>query len=379
LAQVQHRNSSQCDCHLRPMDDEGKMHVAAAVVETAATEVAGIAASDVAAEPSQTAAKAATEPSAAVTQTAVESWTPVEPGAVYLVGAGPGGLGTLTLRALEVIASCNAVLHDRLVDPEIVRLASPSAEVRYVGKEGNVNTAKMKEQQDDIGSQLVALATQGLSVCRLKGGDPMIYGRVGEEMEQLALAGIPYEIVPAVTAALAAGADARVPLTFRNLATSFRIYTMNATTTRDAEFDWAQFAATSTTYALYMGLSALPEVCKQMMAAGVSGGTPMAVVDRAARPTVQVVSGTVETLPDAVQGRSDLEGPALVFLGSVVGLRERLQGRQPHVRCPPQDPLLALALTALPKLGDEELRRLRDTADQVLERRGRVRECGGEL
>lgn len=300
---------------------------------------------------------------------------PVEAGAVYLVGAGPGAVGLLTVRAVEVLCSCDVVLHDRLVPLEVVRLARPSAEVRYVGKDGGVSTERMKGQQDDISAQLVALARQGLSVCRLKGGDPLIYGRGGEEMEQLAAAGVPYEVVPAVTAVLAAGADACVPLTFRNVATSLRVHTMNASTTRDEHFDWAQFAAPAVTYALYMGLSALGEVSARMVAAGVPGDTPMAVVDRASLPAMQVVAGTLEALPAAVRGRSDLEGPALVLLGRAVALRGRLQGRRPAA--PPAPAAAAAALLArLPELDGAGLRRVRARVDELLEARGPA-EAGG--
>merc|ERR1719203_738290 len=131
----------------------------------------------------------------------------------------------------------------------------------------------------------------------------MIYGRVGEEMQELAAAGIPYEVVPAVTAALSAAADARVPLTFRKVATSLRFVTMNSTTTRDEAFDWTQFSAPSTTYALYMGLSVLEIVCQRLEGVGVPADRPMAVVDRASLPTMQVVVGTVRTLPALVKGR----------------------------------------------------------------------------
>lgn len=286
-------------------------------------------------------------------------------GSVYLVGAGPGAVGLLTVRAVEVLSSCDAVLYDRLVPLEIVRLAKPSAQVRYVGKEGNVNTDTMKTHQDDISSQLVTLALQGLSVCRLKGGDPMIFGRAGEEMEGLVAAGVPYEVVPAVTAVLSAGADACIPLTFRKVATSLRIHTMNPTTTRDEKFDWAQFAVPQTTYALYMGLAALDTVCARMMAAGVAGSTPMAVIDRSSLPCMQVVTGTVETLPSAVHGRTDLEGPALVLLGDAVGLRERLVGSKPPAP-PPSDARLAVALATLPSMGDEALKSLRARIDDIL-------------
>lgn len=289
----------------------------------------------------------------------------MEPGVVYLVGAGPGAVGALTVRAVEVLSSCDAVLHDRLVPLEVVRLAKASAEVRYVGKDAGVPTEKMKGQQDDISAQLVALARKGLSVCRLKGGDPLIYGRAGEEMEELATAGVAFEVVPAVTAALAAGADARVPLTFRNVATALRVHTMNSTTIRDEGFDWAQFGAPATTYALYMGLGVLGDASERMRAAGVPGDTPMAVVDRASLPTMQVVAGTLETLPALVRGRTDLQGPALVLLGAAVALRERLQGAVPPAP-PAPDARLAAVLAALPALGDEGLRRVRARTEELL-------------
>lgn len=293
---------------------------------------------------------------------------PVTAGAVYLVGAGPGSVGLLTVRAVEVLSFCDVVLHDRLVSPEIVRLAKASSDVRYVGKDAGVSTEKMKGQQDDISGQLVALARQGLSVCRLKGGDPMIFGRVGEEMEELANAGVPFEIVPAVTAALAAGADARVPLTFRKLSTSLHIHTMNASTTKDAAFDWKQFAAPSQTHALYMGLGVCGDVCSHLRAAGVPGNMPMAVVDRASMPAMQVVAGTVDTLPALVQGRDDLQGPAMCILGEVVALRERLSGSSPPAP-PAPDAALVASLAALPALGEAALRTLRARIDDLLAQR----------
>merc|ERR1719203_831859 len=163
----------------------------------------------------------------------------------------------------------------------------------------------------------------------------MIYGRVGEEMQELASAGVPYEVVPAVTAALSAAADARIPLTYRKLATSLRFLTMNGATTRDEQFDWGQFLAPSTTYALYMGLSALESVCQRLEAVGVPAERPMAVVDRASLPAMQVVVGTVRSLPSMVKGHKGLEGPALVLLGDVVALREQLAGPAPPPAPPP--------------------------------------------
>jgi len=292
----------------------------------------------------------------------------IAPGVVYLVGAGPGAVGLLTVRAVQVICNADAVLHDRLVPSEVVALAKQSAEVRYVGKDGDVSTDKMKGQQDSISAQLVALAQRGLSVCRLKGGDPMIFGRAGEEMEELAAAGVPYEVVPGVTAALAAAADARIPLTFRNVSMALRVHTMNPTTTRDPNFDWSQFAAASTTYALYMGLSALQSVCEKMIAAGVPGPTPMAVVDRASLAAMQVVAGTVATLPGLVAGRVGLEGPALVLLGDVVALRDRLISK-PSPPPGSSGAKHATVLVALPQLSDAELVAARARIDELLARR----------
>ncbi|CAE7350341.1 cysG [Symbiodinium sp. CCMP2456] len=292
----------------------------------------------------------------------------VHPGCVYLVGAGPGSAKLLTLRALEVLQSCDVILYDRLAQ-EVIGLAKPTAEVRYVGKETNVPTAEMKVHQDSISSQLAALAKQGKSVCRLKGGDPMIFGRAGEEMEELVAAEVPYEVVPAVTACLAAGADARVPLTYRNCATSLRVQTMNPSTIKDEKFDWSQFAAPSATFALYMGLSVVESVTQKMMAAGVSAETPMALVDRASLPEMQVVAGTVATLAAAVKDRKDLPGPALILMGEVVGMRDRLAGSLP----PPSSsqPALALIRSTLPALGDDELRQLQQQAGDLLAARAK--------
>lgn len=305
-----------------------------------------------------------------------EAASPVAPGVVYLVGAGPGGVGLLTVRAVEVLVSCDAVLHDRLVPSEITRLARPDAEVRYVGKDGDVATGKMKAQQDDISSQLVELARRGLSVCRLKGGDPMIYGRAGEEMEMLAAAGVAYEVVPAVTAALAASADACVPLTFRGVSTALRIHTLNPTTTTDPSFDWTQFGAPMTTYALYMGLKALPGVCEKLQTAGIPGLTPMAVVDRASMAESQTVAGTVATLPAVVRERPDLVGPAIVILGDVVALRSRLEGPKPPA-IPPPRALLAAQLASLPALDDDALLALKCQADALLASRAAVASSDG--
>ncbi|CAE7247880.1 cysG [Symbiodinium natans] len=178
----------------------------------------------------------------------------------------------------------------------------------------------------------------------------MIFGRAGEEMEELAAAGVPYEVVPAVTACLAAGADARIPLTFRNCATSLRVHTMNPSTIKDERFDWSQFGAPSATFALYMGLNVVESVTQKMMAAGVSGAMPMALVDRASLPEMQVVTGTVATLAAAVRDRKDLPGPALILMGEVVGLRDRVAGSLPPPSSPTQ-PALAPILSKLPTLG----------------------------
>eukprot|EP00913_Durusdinium_trenchii_P034556 g32328.t1 len=228
-------------------------------------------------------------------------------------------------------------------------------------------------QEDDISSQLVALAKEGKSVCRLKGGDPSIFGRVGEEMEELCAGEVPFEVVPAVTACLAASADARVPLTFRNCATAVRVQTMNPSTIKDERFDWSQFAAPGTTFALYMGLNVVEGVTQKMLCAGVAPGTPMALVDRASLPEMQVVAGTVETLPELVKERSDLPGPALILMGEVVGLRERIAGLRAPVPTLGQ-PAIASVLAQLPSLSDDELRQLQQEVEETLQQRKRKRE-----
>mmetsp|Transcript_48759 Transcript_48759/g.91343 ORF Transcript_48759/g.91343 Transcript_48759/m.91343 type:complete len:311 (+) Transcript_48759:55-987(+) len=294
---------------------------------------------------------------------------PVKAGCVYLVGAGPGSAKLLTLRALEVLQSCDVVLYDRLAQ-EVVGLAKPTAEVRYVGKDTTTPTAEMKVHQDSISGQLAALAKEGKSVCRLKGGDPMIFGRAGEEMEELAAAEVPYEVVPAVTACLAAGADARVPLTYRNCATCLRVQTMNPSTIKDERFDWSQFAAPSTTFALYMGLNVVESVTQKMMAAGVAGTMPMALVDRASLPEMQVVTGTVATLAANVKDRKDLPGPALILMGEVVGLRDRVAGIVPPSSTPTK-PVLASITSKLSELGDDDLRQLQHQVGELLATRAK--------
>mmetsp|Transcript_58401 Transcript_58401/g.123882 ORF Transcript_58401/g.123882 Transcript_58401/m.123882 type:complete len:316 (-) Transcript_58401:15-962(-) len=295
-----------------------------------------------------------------------ESVGGVAAGKVYLVGAGPGGMGLLTLRALEVLCSADVILYDRLVPMDIVKLAKPGAELRNVGKEGTASTEKMKVQQDDIGVQLVDLAKKGCSVCRLKGGDPMIFARIGEEMEACASGGVPFEVVPAVTAALAGAADAWVPLTYRKQATEVRILTMNPSATKDPAFDWNQFVAPNVTFCLYMGLAVLPTVSEKLVAAGVPSDRPMAIVDRASLGASQTVSGTVGSLPSLTAARTDLTGPAMVILGDVVAIRDRLSGSAgASPQTIPTTPKQALS-ASLTSMSQEDLISLKAEIDTLL-------------
>lgn len=242
-------------------------------------------------------------------------------GYVYLVGAGPGDPGLLTLRAREVLGRAEVVIHDHLVHPEVLGWAPPEAERLAMGKTGRLH----QHTQDEINRAMVERARRGKRVVRLKGGDPAVFGRLGEEAEVLAQEGIPFEIVPGVTSASAAAAYAGFPLTHRDLAPSVTLVTGHRR--RDGgngpRIDWEALARSSGTVAVYMGVSRLPEVVERLLRAGRDPGTPAAVVHRATWPDQRIVTGTLADIADRVK-EAGLTAPAVVFIGRVVELRGRL-------------------------------------------------------
>ena len=231
-------------------------------------------------------------------------------GKVYLVGAGPGDPDLLTLKALRLLRSADAVLYDDLVTPEILRLAPSAAQLHNVGKRSGAK----KITQTEINFLMVTLVGMGLQVVRLKCGDPLIFGRAGEEIEALRQAEIDFEIVPGITAALGAAAAAEIPLTHRHL--SHGLVLLPGHLANDAEADWKQFVSGDATLALYMPGSDYAAIAARLASAGVGPETPCAIISRATKADQQVELTTVGELPHV----SSLPSPALLLVGKVVRL-----------------------------------------------------------
>ena len=239
-------------------------------------------------------------------------------GKVSLVGAGPGDPELLTLKAARLLASAEVVVYDHLVSPEVLELIGPAARRIYVGKERNHHTMK----QDEINALLVRLARRGRQVVRLKGGDPFVFGRGGEELQELAAAGIAFEVVPGITAACGVSAYAGIPLTHRDHAQSCTFVTGHLKD-GSAELDWAGLARPRQTVVIYMGLSALPQLCGKLVEHGLPPDMPAAVVQQGTTVEQRVVTGTLADLAERVEA-AGLQSPCLTIVGEVVRLRDTL-------------------------------------------------------
>ena len=235
-------------------------------------------------------------------------------GTVYLVGAGPGDPGLITLRGAELLRSADLILYDNLTSADVLALARPDAERLYVGKK----RAKHTYTQEEINGLMVGAARAGRSVVRLKGGDPYVFGRGGEEARAMSDSGVPFEVVPGVTSALGVAAYAGMPLTHRD---HTRVVTMLSGHDIDS-IDW-KFLAGRQTLVIFMGLMSFPEIARRLISAGLDRATPSAAVRWATRGDQQVVTGTLGDLPDEVAAMG-LKPPALVVIGEIVRLREEI-------------------------------------------------------
>jgi len=246
-----------------------------------------------------------------------QSHTP-SAGKVWLVGAGPGDPELLTLKAARLIAEAEAIVYDHLVGEGIRALFPVGAEQRYVGKKAAKHTLK----QEEINALLVDLARQGKKVVRLKGGDPFIFGRGGEELEILHAAGIAFEVVPGVTAAAGCAAYAGFPLTHRDHAQSVTFVTGHLKD-YSVNLDWPALARPGQTVVFYMGIGGAAEICRQMIAHGLPATTPAAIIRKGTLPEQQTLLATLATLPARIVD-GQIKPPALIVVGSVVGLHDKL-------------------------------------------------------
>ncbi|XQA61871.1 uroporphyrinogen-III C-methyltransferase [Xanthomonas sacchari] len=263
-------------------------------------------------------AEPASAANAAAAETAAQQALPLRPGSVTLVGAGPGDPGLLTGNALHALRQADVVLHDRLVSAAILQLIPAGTERIAVGKSADGHSVA----QEQIHALLLEHARRGRRVVRLKGGDPFVFGRGGEELEYLRAHGVDYAVVPGITAALACAAYAGIPLTHRDHSQSLRLVTAHCKASLDT-LDWTALAQERQTLAVYMGVAGLDTVRTRLLAAGRAAGTPFALVENGSRAEQRVVRGTLADLPDTARAHA-VRAPALLILGEVAALADTL-------------------------------------------------------
>lgn len=255
----------------------------------------------------------------------LEQYVNQEPrGEVWLIGAGPGDPDLLTFRALRLMQQAEIVLYDRLVSEQVLDLCRRDAERIYVGKQRSEHAVSQKK----INQMLLELASEGKLVARLKGGDPFIFGRGGEEIELLADAGIPFQIVPGITAASGCASYAGIPLTHRDHAQSCYFVTGHL---KDGtvDLDWQRLAAANQTIVVYMGLVGLPTICNELIRHGLPATTPLALIEQGTTARQRVFTGTLESMPEKI-AKQEIHAPTLIIIGSVVSLHDNLSWLPDH-------------------------------------------------
>lgn len=245
-------------------------------------------------------------------------------GEVFLVGGGPGDPDLLTFRALRLMQQCDVCVYDKLVSPEVMELVRRDAELIYVGKARDQHTMP----QEEINELLAKLALQGKRVLRLKGGDPFIFGRGGEEIETLMQHGVPFQVVPGITAANGVSSYAGIPLTHRDYAQACLFITGHLKD-GNLDLDWASMARPKQTVVIYMGLVGLAQICEKLIAHGVAPTMPAAVVQQGTTQRQKVVAATLQDLAEKVAD-AGLKAPCLTIIGEVVHLREKLNWFEPN-------------------------------------------------
>lgn len=249
----------------------------------------------------------------------------MRPGTVYLVGAGPGDPELITLKGRRVLGEADAVVYDHLVEAELLELTSPGCERIFAGKKGGQACVP----QNDIDATLVRLALEGKTVVRLKGGDPFIFGRGGEEASALAGAGIPFEIVPGVTSALAAAAYCGIPLTHRLHSSAVVLLTGHEDPAKpDSSVRWEDYAKLKATLCVYMGVKNLSNITARLEAGGLGAATPAAIVQSATTGEHRQVLGTLGTIA-GIATREQIEAPAMLIIGEVAAFSEKLAWFEP--------------------------------------------------
>lgn len=245
----------------------------------------------------------------------------MKPGKVYLIGAGPGDPGLITVKGQTCIRTADVVIYDYLAAPALLAHASPETEMIYVGKKGGDHTLP----QGGINQLIIEKSRQGLTVARLKGGDPYIFGRGGEEAEELVAAGIPFEVVPGVTSAIAGAAYAGIPLTHRDYTSTLAFVTGHEDPTKaSSSIDWKALATGIGTLVFFMGIKNLPLIAEQLQGNGMAPETPVALVRWGTTTRQKTVTGTLASIVDIAR-QAGMKAPALIVVGKVVRLRDRLQ------------------------------------------------------